>query len=121
MGSLYKRVLSSGILIFFTFASSMELQAGWYSCVARASSHTGYYMFKIEKRPCAVYWLELRRWLTLQSCNLPEIVAIKPSARDSLSVVRFNLKSGYFSDYLSGVIDRGTCRKIPSARKPAQP
>jgi hypothetical protein len=86
----------------------------WYRCVVRSSSHTGYYTFKIDQQTCSVYWLEIDTQLKIKFCRLPEIEALKPSARDDLSVVWFNMKNGRFYDYLSGVYDRGQCKVVAS-------
>jgi len=84
----------------------------WYKCTVNAGSHTGRYTFRIDPQSCAVYWREIDTNLKIKSCNLPEIAALKPSARDDLSVVWFNMKTGQFYDYLSGVRDRGWCKAV---------
>lgn len=120
MEKVWKRSIFSGILIFFTLTSSSHLWAGWYKCVVYGSSHTGRYTFKIRKKPCAVYWLEIDSHLKIQSCDPPKITALKPSARDDLTVVKFNLATGFFSDYLAGFIDRGKCSLVPGRKKTVQ-
>ena len=101
---LYTIILLSQLVIVPVKAAPQ-----WYKCTASASSHTGRYTFRINQQPCAVYWREIDTQLKIKSCNWPEIAALKPSARDDLSVVWFNMKTGQFYDYLSGVYDRGTC------------
>jgi len=97
-------------VIFFALGLTPALpEPVWYKCTVYAGSHTGRYTFKIDAEKCAVYWKEIDTQLKIKSCKLPEISALKPSARDDLSVVWFNLKTGQFYDYLSGVRDRGTC------------
>lgn len=87
-------------------------EARWYSCIVKAGSHTGRYTFKVKTSPCSVYWREIDSDLRIRDCNPPVIAALKPSARDNLSVVWFNLETGAFYDYLSGVKDRGICKRI---------
>ncbi len=105
--SLYTIALMSQLIIVPAIAAPQ-----WYKCTANASSHTGRYTFKIDQETCAVYWREIDTQLKIKSCNLPEIAALKPSARDDLSVVWFNLKTGQFYDYLSGIYDRGWCKAV---------
>ena len=93
-----------------TLASSAE--SFWYRCIVKSSSHTGRYTFQITENPCAIYWHEINTTLKIRDCELPVIAALKPSARDDLSVVWFDLVSGAFYDYLSGVKDRGRCTRI---------
>lgn len=104
-----RRIFIYGVILLTIVASPAFSADQWYKCRVKASSHTGYYTFKISTSPCAVYWLELDKHLKIKSCKLPEIAALKPSARDDLSIVWFNIKTGQFYDYLSGVYDRGVC------------
>lgn len=105
------------ILLFIVFILSFSPAKGagdqqWYKCTVNSSSHTGYYTFKVSQASCSMYWLEIDTQLKVKSCELPEITAYKPSARDEFTVVWINLKTGQFYDYLSGVYDRGICRPI---------
>ncbi len=84
----------------------------WHICTVKGGSHTGRYTFKIDREKCSVYWREIDAQLKIKSCKLPIIEAFKPSARDDLTVVRFNMKTGYFHDYLAGFLDRGWCEKV---------
>ena len=105
--------MASRIFIFVVFLLSFAVNANaepvWYKCTARAASHTGRYTFKIDQARCAVYWKEIDTQMKIKTCKLPIIEALKPSATDDLSVIWFDMKSGRFYDYLSGVLDRGTC------------
>lgn len=83
--------------------------AGWYRCIARAASHTGRYTFRIDTEACVVYWLEIDTDMTLLHCQDGIIKALKPSAISNHDIVYFDMNTGYFHDYLSGVLDRGTC------------
>ncbi len=103
-------VLGSAVLLQ-TFAVS-SADAFWYRCIVKSSSHTGKYTFQITETPCAVYWHEIETKLKIRDCELPVIAALKPSARDDLSIVWFDLNTGAFYDYLSGVKDRGKCARI---------
>ena len=86
-----------------------ETEYKWYRCIVKASSHTGYYTFKISTKPCKIYWREIDTEVDISECNLPVIAGLKPSAQDDKSIIWFNLKTLAFYDYLSGVLDRGTC------------
>lgn len=92
-------------------SSASNAEAFWYRCIVKSASHTGKYTFQIAKTPCAVYWYEIDTKLKVRDCKLPIIAALKPSARDDLSIVWFDLESGAFYDYLSGVKDRGRCMR----------
>lgn len=81
----------------------------WYRCIVKASSHLAFYTFKISADPCKIYWREIDRTIKISECKPPIISGLKPSAQDKYSVVWFNLETGSFYDYLSGVKDRGTC------------
>ncbi len=111
--AMTRRILIFLAVLFGVSTGSALSQVQWYKCTVKAGSHTGRYTFKIERPMCAVYWKEIDTQLKIKSCKLPEIAALKPSARDDLSVVWFNLKTGQFYDYLSGVYDRGTCKATP--------
>ena len=87
----------------------MENDAQWYRCIVRASSHLGFYTFRINPKRCEVYWKEIDTQMNVTKCELPIIEALKPSAQDKYSVVWFNIETGNFYDYLSGVKDRGKC------------
>lgn len=102
--------LVAAIIMQTYVASSAE--SFWYRCIVKSSSHTGKYTFKISETPCSVYWHEIDAKLKIRDCELPIIAAFKPSARDDLSVVWFNISTGSFYDYLSGVKDRGQCTRI---------
>lgn len=93
-------------------SGASENYAGLYACTVKAGSHTARYTFSIKTSPCSVYWREIDSDLKIRDCQPPIIAALKPSARDNLSVVWFNLESGAFYDYLSGVKDRGICNRI---------
>ena len=84
----------------------------WHKCLVKGGSHTGRYTFKIDQEKCQVFWREIDTQLKIKSCELPVIEAFKPSAQDDLTVVRFNMKTGYFHDYLAGFLDRGRCKKV---------
>ncbi len=103
-------VLGGAVLLQAHTASSAD--TFWYRCIVKSSSHTGRYTFQITETPCAVYWHEIDAKLVIRDCELPVIAALKPSARDDLSIVWFNLNTGAFYDYLSGVKDRGRCTRI---------
>ena len=107
-----RRILASLIFLWVLPVNSAMAKVQWYKCIVKASSHTGYYTFKIDAEKCQVYWLEIDTQLKIQSCKLPVIKGLKPSAMDDLSVVMINVKTGYFYDYLSGVLDRGWCKPI---------
>ena len=87
----------------------MENDAQCYRCIVRASSHFGFYTFRINPKRCEVYWKEIDTQMNVTKCELPIIEALKPSAQDKYSVVWFNIETGNFYDYLSGVKDRGKC------------
>jgi len=100
------------------FAPTLRAQGAdpqWYRCIVKAASHTGRYTFRISITPCRVYWHEIDTELKIRDCNPPEIAALKPSATDNLSIVWFNMQTGAFYDYLSGVKDRGRCKKMDRA------
>ncbi len=96
----------------FVAIQSSAADPKWYSCIARAASHTGRYTFQIAINPCRVYWREIDVHLKIRDCQPPQIAALKPSATDNHSVVWFDLKTGEFYDYLSGVRDHGTCKQL---------
>ena len=98
-------------LIFsFVFTSAVIAdEAQWYRCIVNASSHMGFYTFKISTDPCNIYWREIDTEIKISECSPPIVSGLKPSAQDKYSVVWFNLKTGAFYDYLSGVKDRGIC------------
>jgi hypothetical protein len=89
-----------------------EAAAGWFDCTAWGSSHTGRYTFHIETEPCGVYWRELDAVLTIELCEPPRIVAVKPFAVASGYVVEFDLESGRFEDFTPAFSDIGRCRAI---------
>lgn len=109
------RTLILCFIIGFSSAAKAKTSDFWLYCTVTASSHTGYYTFhiKIDGQPtCHVYWREIDTVLKIRECKPPGIIAIKPSSRDGLGVVRFDLKARTFVDVLSGVEDRGRCKKI---------
>ncbi len=106
------RLLVLGGAILLQAHAALSSDTFWYRCIVKSSSHTGKYTFQITKSPCAVYWKEIDTKLKIRDCDLPVIAALKPSARDDLSIVWFDLASGAFFDYLSGVKDRGRCTRI---------
>ena len=106
------RLLCVVVAIIVQISTVLSAEPFWYHCIAKSSSHTGKYTFQITKSPCAVYWKEIDTKLKIRDCDLPVIAALKPSARDDLSIVWFDLASGAFFDYLSGVKDRGRCTRI---------
>jgi hypothetical protein len=59
-----------------------------------------------------VYWHEVDADLKIRDCKGGQIAALKPSATDNLSIVWFDMNTGAFYDYLSGVKDRGMCTKM---------
>jgi hypothetical protein len=89
----------------------------WYRCIVKASSHTGYYTFKIATNPCRIYWREIDTWLKIRDCELPVIVAFKPSDTDGTGIVWFHMGNGRFYDNLSGVKDRGICTVMAGVPK----
>ncbi len=95
--------------------SATETSSQWYRCIVKASSHMGFYTFLINQNPCEVYWKEIDTQVKITECNLPIIAALKPSAQDKYSVVWFNMETGAFYDYLSGVKDRGRCTVMKTA------
>ncbi|HFC04782.1 MAG TPA: hypothetical protein ENJ55_03665 [Rhizobiales bacterium] len=107
-----RRILCLLLIFVFQSAGPAHAVERWYKCIVHASSHTGYYTFRINQPSCAVYWKEIDTQLKIKSCKLPVIEALKPSATDNLSIVWFNMKTGQFYDYLSGVLDRGRCKVI---------
>ncbi len=90
----------------------------WYRCIVKASSHLGFYTFRISTKPCKIYWREIDTDIRISECNPPIISGLKPSAQDKYSVVWFNLETGAFYDYLSGVKDRGICTATKKEPKP---
>ena len=94
-----------------------DAAAGWFDCIAWGSSHTGRYTFRIETEPCGVYWRELNAELTIELCEPPRIVAVKPFAVASGYVIEFDLATGRFEDFTPAFSDRGRCRAIDA---PAQ-
>ncbi len=98
------------------FAS--ETDAQWYRCIVKASSHLGFYTFRIRTKPCEIYWREIDTSIKISECKPPIISGLKPSAQDKYSVVWFNLETGAFYDYLSGVKDRGVCTAHKKEPKP---
>lgn len=107
------RIFIFAALIFALASATANAKPVWYKCVVKGGSHTGRYTFKIDQSTCSVYWKEIDSHLKIKSCNLPEISALKPSARDDLTIVWFNMKTGQFYDYLSGFLDWGWCKKSP--------
>ncbi len=95
-----------------------ENDAQWYRCIVKASSHLAFYTFRIRTNPCEIYWREIDTSIKISECNLPIISGLKPSAQDKYSVVWFNLETGAFYDYLSGVKDRGRCTKHDDEPRP---
>ena len=81
----------------------------WYRCIVKASSHLAFYTFRISTNPCKIYWREIDTEIKISECAPPILSGLKPSAQDKYSVVWFNLETGAFYDYLSGVKDRGLC------------
>ncbi len=103
-------------LLLFTSVSAEENDALWYRCIVKASSHLAFYTFKIRTEPCEIYWREIDTKIKISECKPPILSGLKPSAQDKYSVVWFNLETGEFYDYLSGVKDRGIC--TASAQEP---
>ena len=112
MNTLGLRLLSGVCLICLQISAAASAEPFWYRCIVKSSSHTGIYTFQISEKPCSVYWREIDAKLKIRDCELPIIAALKPSARDDLSVVWFDISTGSFYDYLSGVKDRGKCTRI---------
>jgi len=112
MNAFVPRLLCVVIAIIMQTLAASSTESFWYRCIVKSSSHTGKYTFQITESPCAVYWHEIESRLKIRDCELPIIAALKPSARDEFSVVWFDLASGAFYDYLSGVRDRGRCTRI---------
>ena len=112
MSAAMIRLLVLGGAISLQAIATLSAEPFWYRCIVKSSSHTGRYTFQITENPCSVYWHEIEIMLKIRDCELPVIAALKPSARDSLSVVWFDLVNGTFYDYLSGVKDRGRCTRI---------
>ena len=84
----------------------------------------GFYTFRINQQRCEIYWKEIDTQMKVTECKLPIMAALKPSAQDKYSVVWFNMQTGAFYDYLSGVKDRGTCtllEKEPDENTPIIP
>jgi len=98
-------------LASFSAGTDYQPTENWYKCTVHASSHTGHYTFRINTRNCSVYWKEIDTQLEVTQCSLPTIKALKPSAISEFDVVSFNMKTGQFYDYLSGVYDRGVCER----------
>lgn len=97
------------LLLSAVITSASASDALWYRCIVKASSHLGYYTFRINTHPCQIYWREIDTRIDISECDPPIVSGLKPSARDKYSVVWFNLDTGDFYDYLSGVKDRGHC------------
>ncbi len=104
-------------LLLQTSISASEENTKWYRCIVEASSHKAYYTFKISTKPCKIYWQEIDTEIKISECKLPILSGLKPSAQDNYSVVWFNLETGDFYDYLSGVKDWGKCKA--SEKEPA--
>ena len=117
MSSALFRSLVTGITAVTYATAGFASGPDWYQCIVKSSSHTGRYTFKIGQNPCSVYWHEIETKLRIRDCQLPVIAAFKPSARDDLSVVWFNMDTGKFYDYLSGVKDRGICKPVAAPAK----
>lgn len=98
-----------GVFFLILAALAVEENPLWYRCIVKASSHSAFYTFKINTGPCEIYWREIDTFLNISECNPPVLSGLKPSARDKYSIVWFNLETGAFYDYLSGVRDRGLC------------
>ena len=101
-----------------------ETNSQWYRCIVKASSHMGFYTFRINQQLCEIYWKEIDTQMKVTECKLPIMAALKPSAQDKYSVVWFNMQIGDFYDYLSGVKDRGICtllEKEPNENTPIIP
>jgi hypothetical protein len=81
----------------------------WHTCVARGTSHTGRYTFRIATSPCSVYWRELDRNLEIARCAPPVIVAVKPFTVSAGWELHFNLATGAFEDFTPTWSDRGRC------------
>ena len=111
-------VLFAGLLFSSSGAFADTEKPLWYRCLAKASSHSARYTFKINTRPCEIYWREIDTALTISECNPPVLSGLKPSARDQYSIVWFNLETGAFYDYLSGIKDRGWCTASEQEPKP---
>jgi hypothetical protein len=95
------------------FVAAAPAQAAqWFACSAWGGSHTGRYTFWIDSRSCAVHWKELGPDLAIDECAPPYIVARKPFAINDEYVLRFNTRTGAFSDSVSGATDFGQCRPI---------
>jgi hypothetical protein len=109
-------IIFSFVLLQATVTADEEIPK-WYRCIVEASSHKAFYTFKINTKPCKIYWQEIDTEIKISECNLPIISGLKPSAQDKYSVVWFNLETGDFYDYLSGVKDRGKC--TASIKEPA--
>ncbi len=81
-------------------------------CTAWGGSHTGRYTFDLDDQTCRVNWLEIDTVLDPVVCQPPRIVVIKPFAPASGYVLKFNLKTGVFSDHVPGWADRGACTRV---------
>lgn len=104
------RVITFGLcLLLSASAAAIEDDHQWYRCIVKASSHLAFYTFKISTNPCKIYWREIDTEIKISECKPPILSGLKPSAQDKYSVVWFNLETGSFYDYLSGVKDRGIC------------
>lgn len=86
-----------------------ETNSKLYRCIVKASSHMAFYTFRINQQCCEIYWKEIDTQMKVTECKLPIMAALKPSAQDKYSVVWFNMQTGAFYDYLSGVKDSGIC------------
>jgi hypothetical protein len=110
--------------MFLQSACATGANSQWVRCIVNATSHMGFYTFRINQQRCEIYWKEIDTQMNVTECKLPIMAALKPSAQDKYSVVWFNMQTGTFYDYLSGVKDRGTCtllEKEPDANTPIIP
>ena len=83
-----------------------------YACTAWGGSHRSRYEFRIDAEKCSVYWRQIDRFLNIEKCQPPVIVAIKPFAPAAGYLLRFNLETGGFSDHVPGWSERGSCRLL---------
>jgi hypothetical protein len=102
-------ILIAGFFLFSSTVLADVEKLTWYRCVVKASSHTAVYTFRISTDPCKIYWQEIDTFINISECDPPVLSGLKPSARDEYSIVWFDLETGAFYDYLSGVKDRGRC------------
>lgn len=96
-------------LFCVSLVASDNIKGQWYRCIVKANSHLAFYTFRIDTNPCKIYWREIDTDIKISECKPPILSGLKPSAQDKYSVVWFNLETGAFYDYLSGVKDRGVC------------